>query len=77
MKTGVVKWFNAEKGYGFITEDETGVECFVHYTAIQNEGFKALRDKDKVTYDTKIDSRDTNKLRAINVNLAHKNTTEE
>lgn len=50
MATGKVKWFNAEKGYGFITTDE-GKDVFVHYSAIQGEGFKTLDEGQKVTYD--------------------------
>ena len=50
MATGKVKWFNAEKGYGFITTDE-GTDVFVHYTAIQGEGFKTLDEGQSVTFD--------------------------
>jgi CspA family cold shock protein len=48
--TGSVKWFNAEKGYGFIT-DEEGQDIFVHYSAINVEGFKTLNEGDKVTFE--------------------------
>ena len=47
---GTVKWFNAEKGYGFIT-GEYGKDVFVHFSAIQGEGFKTLDEGQKVTYD--------------------------
>ena len=47
---GTVKWFNAEKGYGFIT-GEDGKAVFVHFSAIQSEGFKTLDEGQKVTYD--------------------------
>ena len=48
--TGKVKWFNAAKGYGFITGDD-GKEVFVHFSAIQGEGFKTLEEGQAVTYD--------------------------
>jgi CspA family cold shock protein len=50
MATGKVKWFNAEKGYGFITTDERK-DVFVHYSAIQSDGFKTLDEGQSVTFD--------------------------
>jgi CspA family cold shock protein len=50
MNTGTVKWFNAEKGFGFI-EMDGGNDVFVHFTAIQGEGFKTLEEGQKVTFD--------------------------
>lgn len=49
-KTGVVKWFNDSKGYGFIAPDDKSAEIFVHHTAIQMEGFKTLKEGQKVRY---------------------------
>ncbi|MEO3945521.1 cold-shock protein [Gorillibacterium sp. CAU 1737] len=49
MQTGTVKWFNAEKGYGFITPDE-GNDVFVHFSAIQQEGYKALEEGQRVEF---------------------------
>ena len=50
MSTGKVKWFNAEKGYGFITSDE-GKDIFVHYSSIQSDGFRTLEEGQAVSYD--------------------------
>lgn len=48
--TGTVKWFNAEKGYGFI-KDEKGKDIFVHFSSINSDGYKTLEEGQKVTYD--------------------------
>lgn len=50
MNTGKVKWFNAEKGYGFITGTD-GKDIFVHYSAINSDGYKTLEEGQTVTYD--------------------------
>ena len=49
--TGKVKWFKAEKGYGFITVEGQSKDIFVHFSAIQGEGFKSLDEGQAVTYD--------------------------
>ena len=51
MATGTVKWFNATKGYGFITPDEGGKDVFVHITAVQSAGLQGLQDGQRVSYD--------------------------
>jgi CspA family cold shock protein len=50
MKTGTVKWFNAKKGYGFISDDE-GNDVFVHFSALLMDGFKVLEEGDKVQFE--------------------------
>jgi cold shock protein len=50
MATGTVKWFNDDKGFGFITPDEPGKDLFVHHTGINGSGFKSLAEGSKVTY---------------------------
>ncbi|MDD6004411.1 MAG: cold-shock protein [Erysipelotrichaceae bacterium] len=64
MMTGKVKWFNAEKGYGFITGDD-GKEVFVHFSQIVCEGYKTLDDGQAVSYEVKEGERG---LQATNVN---------
>ncbi|MFC3024574.1 cold-shock protein [Vibrio zhugei] len=49
--TGLVKWFNEEKGFGFITQSNGGADVFVHFRAIASEGFKTLTDGQKVEFD--------------------------
>ena len=65
--SGTVKWFNDGKGYGFISPDEGGEDIFVHHTQIQMEGFRTLKEGQKVSFETEPDPKDSGKLRAINV----------
>ena len=51
MNKGTVKWFNGTKGYGFITNAETGEDVFVHFTGIVADGFKTLEEGQSVTFD--------------------------
>ena len=51
MTQGVVKWFNNEKGFGFIAPENGGADVFVHHTAIQGEGYKSLNEGDRVQFD--------------------------
>ncbi|MBU9711546.1 cold-shock protein [Evansella tamaricis] len=66
MQQGTVKWFNAEKGFGFI-EVEGGDDVFVHFSAIQGEGFKSLDEGQSVTFDVEQGQRGP---QATNVNKA-------
>jgi cold shock protein len=51
MASGTVKWFNAEKGYGFIAPDEGGSDVFVHFSAIQSTGYRSLEEGQKVEFE--------------------------
>jgi CspA family cold shock protein len=51
MATGTVKWFNAEKGFGFIAQDDGGADVFVHFSAITGDGYRELREGQKVDYE--------------------------
>ncbi|MDE6915513.1 MAG: cold-shock protein [Lachnospiraceae bacterium] len=70
MNNGTVKWFNAQKGYGFITNEGTGEDVFVHFSAIMSDGYKTLEEGQKVTFDIEQDPKNSSKLRAANVVLA-------
>ena len=67
MNTGTVKWFNAQKGYGFITNDENGEDVFVHFSGIAVDGFKSLEENQKVTFEITDGNRGP---QAVNVCLA-------
>ncbi len=67
MNKGTVKWFNGEKGFGFITDEATGKDVFVHFSGIIAEGFKTLEEGQNVTFDTTETERG---LQAINVTVA-------
>ena len=64
MEHGTVKWFNAEKGYGFITRED-GSEVFVHFSAIQGDGYKTLEEGQAVTFEVEDSDRGP---QAVNVN---------
>ena len=64
MNKGTVKWFNAQKGFGFITSDANNEDIFVHFSGIATEGFKTLDEGQKVTFDTFQGARG---LQAVNV----------
>ena len=67
MNNGTVKWFNAEKGFGFIANDEGGDDVFVHFSAIQTYCYRTLDEGQKVTFEVETDPKNPIKLRAANV----------
>ena len=67
MQQGTDKWFNADKGYGFISNDDGSEDVFVHFSAIQTDGFKTLEEGQKVQYETEPDPKNSSKSRAVNV----------
>ena len=67
MNKGTVKWFNAQKGYGFITNESTGEDVFVHFSGIAGEGYKSLEEGQNVTFDITEGNRG---LQAVTVTVA-------
>ena len=64
MPTGKVKWFNSKKGYGFITEDGTENDIFLHVSALEDSKLKSLKEEQQLEFDIK---EENNKLQAINL----------
>ena len=64
MPSGKIKWFNSKKGYGFITEDETNKDIFLHVSALEDSKLRVLKEEQKIKFDIK---EEKNKLQAINI----------
>ena len=64
MPSGKVKWFSAKKGYGFITDDETNKDIFLHISALEDSKLRVLKEEQKIRYDIK---EEKNNLQAINI----------
>jgi len=64
MPSGKVKWFDSKKGYGFITDDETQKDIFLHVSALEDSKLRVLKEEQKIFYDIK---EEKNKLQAINI----------
>src|SRR3954462_15203072 len=74
MPQGTVKWFNEEKGYGFITPDDGGEDLFVHHTGIAGSGFKSLEEGEKISYEV---PQGRKGMQAANVSKASANRTDK
>ena len=68
MATGTVKWFNAEKGFGFIAPDDGSADVFAHYTAINSGGYRSLEENAKVEFET---TQGPKGLQAANITILH------
>nr|WP_330393428.1 cold-shock protein [Anaeromicropila populeti] len=66
MNKGTVKWFNEQKGFGFITDDNNGEDVFVHFSGIVANGFKSLQDGQKVSFEL---TRGDRGMQAVNVSV--------
>ncbi|AWB23500.1 cold-shock protein [Methylobacterium currus] len=70
MNTGTVKWFNDQKGFGFIQPDNGGKDVFVHISAVERAGLRGLVEGQKVSYELQADRRDSSKMSAVNLQVA-------
>lgn len=70
MNQGTVKWFNEQKGFGFITNEASGEDVFVHFSSILSNGFKSLSEGQRVSFDTERDPKNSRRMRAVNVTVA-------
>ena len=68
-KTGTVKWFNSQKGYGFIAPDDGSKDVFVHISAVERSGMNELREGQKVSFEEEMDSK-SGKSSAVNLKAA-------
>lgn len=66
MATGIVKWFNGDKGFGFITPDDGSADVFAHFSAINSAGYRSLTEGDRVSFDTQ---RGPKGLQAANITV--------
>ena len=64
MPSGKIKWFNSKKGYGFITDDETNKDIFLHVSSLEESKLRVLKEEQKIKFDIK---EEKNKLQAINI----------
>jgi cold shock protein len=64
MPSGKIKWFNAKKGYGFITDDETNKDIFLHVSTLEESKLRVLKEEQKIEFEIK---EEKNKLQAINI----------
>lgn len=69
MPTGTVKWFNTQKGYGFIQPDEGGADVFIHITALEKSGLRGLNEGQKISYNIQNDPK-KGKAAAVDIQVA-------
>lgn len=70
MLTGTVKWFNDQKGYGFLRPDDGGKDVFVHHSAITMKGFRTLTEGERVTYEIENGSKGLQAIKVVRVDIS-------